>query len=256
MKFLFIWERWEIRGGTLQTMAPCGKPYKEIHILATLALFCHISSQLKYSRPYVYVGHPRQILAHFHLFYPCSFLPTHKRTVMLVSMSAAHPLIPEIMGEWVSIMDSLFLNPLWKNPHLAVSGEDSQQNLDQVKISLHKKIINLILEQYLKESRRKQINNSSRQRTSTNELLLYIHYFLSQYFFDLEEIILENFNISENNIMYCLIGQGTTVYSFLVCPFQARMPHLGPLFQDPWPLPPPSGLSLHNVHCIYYATFA
>jgi hypothetical protein len=50
------------------------------------------------------------------------------------------------MGEWVSIMDSLFLNPLWKNPHLAVSGEDSQQNLDQVKISLHKKIINLILE--------------------------------------------------------------------------------------------------------------
>jgi hypothetical protein len=31
---------------------------------------------------------------------------------MPVSMSAAHPLFAEIMGEWVSIIDSLFLNPL------------------------------------------------------------------------------------------------------------------------------------------------
>jgi hypothetical protein len=35
-------------------------------------------------------------------------------------MSAAHPLFAEIMGEWVSIMDSLFLNPLWQNPVLMI----------------------------------------------------------------------------------------------------------------------------------------
>jgi hypothetical protein len=36
---------------------------------------------------------------------------------------------------------------------------------------------------------------------STNGIFLNIRYFPSQYFFDLEEIIFENFNISENNIV-------------------------------------------------------
>ncbi len=33
------------------------------------------------------------------------------------------------------------------------------------------------------------------------EIFLNIHYYPSQYFFDLEEIIFENFNILENNII-------------------------------------------------------
>jgi hypothetical protein len=36
---------------------------------------------------------------------------------------------------------------------------------------------------------------------SANGIVLNIHYFPSQYFFDLKEIIFENFNISENNIV-------------------------------------------------------
>ncbi len=36
---------------------------------------------------------------------------------------------------------------------------------------------------------------------STNEIFQNIHYSLSQYFFDLGEIIFENFNIFENNII-------------------------------------------------------
>jgi hypothetical protein len=43
-------------------------------------------------------------------------------------------------------------------------------------------------------------------------VFLNIHYFLSQYFFDLEEIILENLNISENNIISVELGQGTKVF--------------------------------------------
>jgi hypothetical protein len=35
---------------------------------------------------------------------------------------------------------------------------------------------------------------------STNGILENIHYYRSQYFFDLEEIIFENFNNSENNM--------------------------------------------------------
>jgi len=36
---------------------------------------------------------------------------------------------------------------------------------------------------------------------SKNEIFLNIHYYPSQYFFDLEEIIFEIFNISESNII-------------------------------------------------------
>jgi hypothetical protein len=36
---------------------------------------------------------------------------------------------------------------------------------------------------------------------STNEIFLNIHYLSFTIFFDLEEIIFENFNISENNII-------------------------------------------------------
>jgi hypothetical protein len=42
---------------------------------------------------------------------------------------------------------------------------------------------------------------------STNEIFLNIHYFPSQYFFDLKEIIFENFNISENNIISVELGK-------------------------------------------------
>jgi hypothetical protein len=36
---------------------------------------------------------------------------------------------------------------------------------------------------------------------STNGILLNIHSYPSQYFFDLEEIVFENFNNSENNMI-------------------------------------------------------
>jgi hypothetical protein len=36
---------------------------------------------------------------------------------------------------------------------------------------------------------------------STHGIYLNLHYFSSQYFFDLEEMIFENFNISENNVI-------------------------------------------------------
>jgi uncharacterized membrane protein YobD (UPF0266 family) len=48
-----------------------------------------------------------------------------------------------------------------------------------------------------------------RKIISTNGILQNIHYYLSQYFFDLEEMIFENFNISENNIISVELAQGT-----------------------------------------------
>jgi hypothetical protein len=47
------------------------------------------------------------------------------------------------------------------------------------------------------------------------EIFLNIHYYRSQYFlfFDLEDVIFENFNISENNIIsVALAKEGTMVY--------------------------------------------
>jgi len=43
---------------------------------------------------------------------------------------------------------------------------------------------------------------------STPRIFLNIHYFSSQHFFDFEEIIFENFNISENNIINVKLAKG------------------------------------------------
>jgi hypothetical protein len=43
---------------------------------------------------------------------------------------------------------------------------------------------------------------------STNGIFLNIHYYPSQYFFDLEEIFFEIFNISENNIISVELAHG------------------------------------------------
>jgi len=62
---------------------------------------------------------------------------------------------------------------------------------------------------------------------STNGIFLNIHYFPSQHFFDLEEMIFENFNIYENNIIsvelakvlrYCCANQWNQSTGFRISP--------------------------------------
>jgi hypothetical protein len=75
----------------------------------------------------------------------CSFTPPYVYQILLrFNFHVYCP--PTIQFEliwsklWVKgffMLPSLFLNPLWKNPHLAVSSEESCYDLDQVRISLH-----------------------------------------------------------------------------------------------------------------------